>query len=107
MSTLPRRDTQPEFLLRRELCYRAQVEIPGKSRGTIDGISEYGSRSTSTAASGPVALSTRTIPGQQRVVEWTIHRNRNRNRNCDRDTDVLLRVAAGTVLHVWEQEPVA
>lgn len=107
MARLPRRDTQPELLLRSELHrrglrYRVQVKVPGNHRRTIDiafkrirlavyvdgcfwhGCPEHGTRPTTNAD------------------WWDWKRARNRAR--DWDTDRLLHEAGWSVLRVWEHE---
>ena len=108
MSTLARRDTKPEVLLRSELHrwglrYRVQVKVPGNRRRTIDiaftrvnlavyvdgcfwhGCPDHHVR--------PKANSD--------WWRWKVERNQQR----DRDTDRELREAGWDVLRVWEHEP--
>lgn len=108
MSTLARRDTKPELLLRRELYrrgrrYRVQVKVPGNNRRTIDiaftrvrlavyvdgcfwhGCLEHGTRPRTNSE----------------WWEWKVRRNVER----DRDTDRLLTDAGWAVIRVWEHEP--
>lgn len=107
MSTLARRDTRPELLLRRELHrrglrYRLQVKVPGNNRRTIDlaftrvrlavfvdGCFWHGCPQHGTS---PRANS--------EWWAWKIERNRSR----DADTDRLLAASGWHVLRVWEHE---
>ncbi len=107
MSTLARRDTKPELLLRRELHrrglrYRVQVKVPGNDRRSID------------VAFTRVRLAVYVdgcfwhgcpehvhLPKTNRDWwDWKIVRNQER----DRDTDRLLRDAGWQVVRVWEHE---
>ena len=109
MSTLARRDTKPEMLLRRELHrrglrFRVQVKVPGIKRRTIDiaftrarlavyvdgcfwhGCSEHVNR--------PKA--------NREWWDWKISQTKDR----DADTDLRLAEADWSVLRVWEHMPV-
>ena len=110
MSTLSRKDTQPELALRRELHrrglrYRVQMKVPGNRRRTIDiafprarlavfvdGCFWHGCPLHGTAPRSNAEWWT-----------WKIVRNQAR----DKDTDSILDAAGWTVLRVWEHEPVA
>lgn len=110
MSTLARRDTKPELLLRRELHrrglrYRVQTKVPGNNRRTIDiaftrarlavfvdgcfwhGCPEHG---TSPRANSEWWT-------------WKIERNKAR----DVDTDRHLAAAGWHVIRIWEHEQAA
>jgi DNA mismatch endonuclease (patch repair protein) len=111
MSTLARRDTRPELLLRSELHqrglrYRVQVKVPGNRRRTID--------IAFTRARLAVYVDGCFWHGcpQHHVRpransewwEWKIARNQAR----DQDTDRELGEAGWEVLRIWEhEEPVA
>ena len=108
MSTLARRDTKPELLLRRELHrrglrYRLQVKVPGNNRRTID-----------------IALTRVLVAVYVDGCFWHgcpehVHRPKTNsdwwewkiagNRARDRDTDRLLTEAGWHVLRIWEHEP--
>ena len=111
MSTLPRRDTAPELLLRRELHarglrYRLQVKVPGNRRRTID--------VALTRARVAVYVDGCFWHGCPRHFhlpranrdwwEWKLSMTHRR----DADTDRELREAGWEVVRVWEHEdPVA
>ncbi|WP_304804050.1 very short patch repair endonuclease [Nocardioides sp.] len=108
MSTLARRDTKPELLLRKELHrrglrYRVQVKVPGNKRRTIDiaftrvrlavymdGCFWHG---CPTHVHRPKA--------NREWWDWKIARNRER----DEDTTRRLEEAGWRVLRVWEHVP--
>ncbi|NYG54944.1 DNA mismatch endonuclease Vsr [Nocardioides perillae] len=108
MSTLARRDTAPELLLRRELHrrglrFRVQVKVPGNRRRTIDiaftrarlavyvdgcfwhGCPQHHHRPRSNAE----------------WWDWKIRRNQER----DRDTDAQLTAEGWRALRIWEHVP--
>lgn len=107
MSTLARRDTKPELLLRQELHrrglrYRVQIKVPGNNRRTID------------IAFTRVRLAVY-VDGcfwhgcpdhyvrpraNSEWWRWKIERNQER----DRDTDRQLDDAGWSVLRIWEHE---
>ena len=107
MSTLARRDTKPEVLLRRELHrrglrFRLQVKVPGNKRRTID-------------IAFPRARLAVYVDGcfwhgcPEHHVEPKANREWWRwkmdvNKARDRDTDRELRAAGWEVLRVWEHE---
>jgi DNA mismatch endonuclease (patch repair protein) len=107
MSTLARRDTKPELLLRRELHrrglrYRVQVKVPGNNRRTID------------IAFTRVRLAVYVDGCFWHGCPEHVHRPKTnsdwwawkmvRNRERDRDTDRLLSDAGWQVVRVWEHE---
>ena len=108
MSTLARRDTAPEMLLRRELHrrgmrYRVQMKVPGNRRRTIDiafprvrlavyvdgcfwhGCPEHGTQPATNSE----------------WWDWKFGRIQTR----DRDTDRVLSEDGWQVLRVWEHVP--
>lgn len=108
MSTLRRKDTKPEVLLRRELHarglrFRLQVKVPGNGRRTID--VAFTRVRLAVFVDGcfwhgcPQHL---TVPRSNREWwEWKFARNHER----DLDTDRLLQASGWHVLRVWEHEP--
>jgi DNA mismatch endonuclease (patch repair protein) len=105
MSTLARRDTKPELLLRQELHrrglrYRVQIKVPGNNRRTID--IAFTRVRLAVYVDGCFWHGCPEHHVRPRVNSewwrWKIERNQQR----DRDTDEQLAQAGWDVLRIWE-----
>lgn len=107
MSAQPRRDTQPEIALRRELHglgyrFRVNYPVPGRSRRTID--VAFTKRKLAVFVDGCFwhACPEHSVPAKNNAVWW--QRKLAGNVKRDRDTDDLLEKAGWSVVRVWEHE---
>jgi DNA mismatch endonuclease (patch repair protein) len=110
MSTLARRDTRPELLLRSELHrrglrFRVQIKVPGNNRRTID-IAFTRARLAVFVDGcfwhGCPAHHVRPRTNNE-WWRWKIERNQAR----DADTNRQLGAAGWSVLRIWEHVPVS
>lgn len=107
MSTLARKDTKPELLLRREvhargLRFRVQSKVPGNRRRTID--IAFTRVKLGVYVDGCFWHGCPDHHVQPRTNSewwgWKVERNQAR----DRDTDRLLADSGWTVIRIWEHE---
>lgn len=107
MSTLARRDTRPELLLRRELHgrglrFRVQYRVPGNNRRTIDIAFTRARLAVYMDGCFWHGCPDHLVPPRANSEWWKWKVQRNRDR--DRDTDRQLEAAGWAVLRIWEHE---
>ena len=107
MSTLARRDTKPEMMLRRELHrrgmrFRVQLRVPGNARRSIDIAFTRARLAVFVDGCFWHACPVHHLQPRTNVEWWEWKRGRNRER--DLDTNRCLEAAGWEVLRFWEHE---
>ena len=105
MSTLARRDTEPEVELRkalhgRGLRFRVQVKVPGNPRRTIDIAFTRARLAVFVDGCFWHGCPDHHVPPRANAEWWRWKVDRNQRR--DSDTDALLTAAGWQVLRIWE-----